>query len=132
MFRFAIAAGLLIALMLPQDLRAAEAGAPMQLAQSWPPDVDLLLPNKPKKRQKLLPYGRQQADPGMPQQGEALQSLIPESVAVRQAMQLLPGSKPLGVRLLSGARPVYAVKLRTKGQVQRVLVDALTGDVMGQ
>lgn len=132
MLRIAMAAGLLIALMLPQNLRAAEAAAPMQLAQVWPPDPDILFPGKPKKRQKVLPYGRQQADPGLPPQGDARQSLVPESLAVRQAMQMLPGSKPLGVRLLSGSRPVYAVKLRTKGQVQRVLVDALTGDVIGQ
>ena len=133
MLRFAMAAGLLIALMLPQETRAAEVVRPFQLAQalpSSPEDYELLL--KPKKRKKQLPYGRQQAEPMPGGQEQGFQQLIPESMAVGVAMQMLPESKPLGVRLLSGARPVYAVKLRSQGQVQRVLVDALTGEVIGQ
>ena len=47
-------------------------------------------------------------------------------------MQFFPGGKPIGVRLLSGPRPVYAVKIRTQGQVTRVLVDAQTAQVIGQ
>ena len=133
LLRIVMAVGLLVALMLPQELRAAEAVRPYQLAQALPfspQDYELLL--KRQKRQKQLPYGRQQAEPqpGGPEQG--FQQFIPESTAVGVAMQILPDSKPLGVRLLSGDRPVYAVKLRSQGQVQRVLVDALTGEVIGQ
>jgi hypothetical protein len=111
--RIAIAAGLVFALMLAPQARAAEGVRAVQLAQA-------------------LPYGRQQAEPlpGGPEQG--FLQLIPESMAVDVAMQILPDSKPLGVRLLSGDRPVYAVRLRSQGQVQRVLVDALTGEVIGQ
>lgn len=131
--RIAMAAGLVIALMLPQGTRAAEVAFPLQLAQASPfspDDYELLL--KRKKRQKQLPYGRQQAEPLPGGQEQGFQQLIPESMAVGVAMQMLPDAKPLGVRLLSGERPVYAVKLRSQGQVQRVLVDALTGEVIGQ
>lgn len=131
--RIAMAVGLLIALTLPQELRAAGAVHPYQLAQALPfspEDYELFL--KPKKRQKQLPYGRQQAEPPLGGQEQGFQQLIPESMAVGVAMQILPDSKPLGVRLLSGDPPVYAVKLRSQGQVQRVLVDALTGQVIGQ
>jgi hypothetical protein len=131
--RLAIAAGLLIALMLPQETRAAELVRPFQLAQalpSGPEDYELLFTRK--KRQKQLPYGRQQAEPSPGGMEQGFLQLIPESMAVGVAMQMLPDSKPLGVRLLSGDRPVYAVKLRSLGQVQRVLVDALTGEVISQ
>jgi uncharacterized membrane protein YkoI len=131
--RIAMAVGLLVALILPQELRAAETVRPYQLAQASPfspQDYELLL--KRKKRQKQLPYGRQQAEPLPGGQQQGFQQLIPESMAVGVAMQILPDSKPLGVRLLSGDRPVYAVKVRSQGQVQRVLVDALTGEVIGQ
>lgn len=131
--RLAIAAGLLIALMLPQETRAAELVRPFQLAQalpSGPEDYELLFTRK--KRQKQLPYGRQQAEPSPGGLEQGFLQLIPESMAVGVAMQMLPDSKPLGVRLLSGDRPVYAVKLRSLGQVQRVLVDALTGEVISQ
>ena len=131
--RLAIAAGLLIALMLPQETRAAELVRPFQLAQalpSGPEDYELLFTRK--KRQKQLPYGRQQAEPSPGGMEQGFLQLIPESMAVGVALQMLPDSKPLGVRLLSGDRPVYAVKLRSLGQVQRVLVDALTGEVISQ
>ena len=131
--RLAIAAGLLIALMLPQETRAAELVRPFQLAQalpSGPEDYELLFTRK--KRQKQLPYGRQQAEPSPGGMEQGFLQLIPESMAVGVAMQMLPDSKPLGVRLLSGDRPVYAVTLRSLGQVQRVLVDALTGEVISQ
>ncbi len=131
--RLAIAAGLLIALMLPQETRAAELVRPFQLAQalpSGPEDYELLFTRK--KRQKQLPYGRQQVEPSPGGLEQGFLQLIPESMAVGVAMQMLPDSKPLGVRLLSGDRPVYAVKLRSLGQVQRVLVDALTGEVISQ
>ena len=134
--RLAIAAGLLIALMLPQETRAAELVRPFQLAQalpSGPEDYELLFTRKKRqKRQKQLPYGRQQAEPSPGGMEQGFLQLIPESMAVGVAMQMLPDSKPLGVRLLSGDRPVYAVKLRSLGQVQRVLVDALTGEVISQ
>ena len=131
--RLAIAAGLLIALMLPQETRAAELVRPFQLAQalpSSPEDYELLFTRK--KRQKQLPDGRQQAEPSPGGLEQGFLQLIPESMAVGVALQMLPDSKPLGVRLLSGDRPVYAVKLRSLGQVQRVLVDALTGEVISQ
>lgn len=117
-------------LLVPGPLRAQQLpvpNMPYDLLQSLDPgdlagQVD---GNKKKKKNKQLPYGQHTPDgnPG---------GLIPESVAVGQAMSMLPGSKALGVRLVPGERPVYAVKLRTRGQVQRVLVDAMTGAVLGQ
>lgn len=59
-------------------------------------------------------------------------SLIPESVAVTQALAAYPEGKPLGVKLLPGSSPVYAVKLRVDGQVLRILVDAQSAEILGQ
>lgn len=54
-------------------------------------------------------------------------AVIPPSRAVRIAMSVVPGAKPIGVRLLP--RGVYAVTLRAKGRVEKVFVDAETGDI---
>lgn len=80
--------------------------------------------------QQQLPYGQfpQGELPGVAPAGE----VIPQSAAVAAAMQLYPYGKPIGVRLLQGSPPVYAVKIRTQGQVTRVLVDAQTAQVIGQ
>lgn len=59
-------------------------------------------------------------------------SLIPESMAVTQALAAYPNGRPLGVKLLPGPSPVYAVKLRVDGQVLRVLVDAQSAQILGQ
>jgi hypothetical protein len=58
--------------------------------------------------------------------------LIPQSVAVNQALSVYPGGKPLRVRLLPGPSPVYEVKLRVDGQVLRVHVDAQSAQILGQ
>lgn len=57
--------------------------------------------------------------------------VIPPSVALRVALSYSPGSQGLGVDLLQGRRLVYAVKLKTGNRVHRVLVDALTGQIVG-
>jgi hypothetical protein len=64
--------------------------------------------------------------------GYASGTLIPQSVAVTQALAAYPGGKPLGVKLFPGPPPVYAVKLRVDGQVFRVLVDAQSAQILGQ
>ncbi len=58
--------------------------------------------------------------------------LIPQSLAVTQALAAYPDAKPLGVKLLPGPSPVYAVKLRVDGQVLRVLIDAQSAEILGQ
>lgn len=58
--------------------------------------------------------------------------MIPPSVALQVALNYSPGSQGLGVRLLQGARLMYAVKLKTGNRVHRVLVDAHTGQVLGE
>jgi hypothetical protein len=54
-------------------------------------------------------------------------AVIPPSRAVRIAMSVVPGAKPVGVRLLP--RGVYAVTLRANGRVEKIFVDAETGDI---
>jgi len=55
---------------------------------------------------------------------------ISPSQALRKALRISPGSMGLGVELLPGAPPVYAVKLKTGSRIHRVLVDALSGRVL--
>jgi hypothetical protein len=58
--------------------------------------------------------------------------LIGPTEAVNQALAAVPDGKPLGVKLLKGPSPVYAVKLRVRGRVRRILVDARTAQVLGE
>ena len=58
--------------------------------------------------------------------------LIGPTEALTQALAVVPGGKALGVKLLKGPNPVYAVKLRVGGQVRRILVDARTAQVLGE
>ncbi len=58
--------------------------------------------------------------------------VIPPSAALRAALGYSPGSQGLGVRLLKDGRLMYAVKLKTGNRVHRVLVDAQTGQVVGE
>jgi uncharacterized membrane protein YkoI len=53
-------------------------------------------------------------------------------MALRLALSYSPGSQGLDVTLMQGGRPVYAVKLKTGNRVHRVLVDARTGQVLGE
>ena len=70
-------------------------------------------------------------DPVIQAQSYAQQQLVPQSVAWRIAMRHSPpGSKGLAIRLRAGNRPVYVVKVRTAGQVRRVIVDARNGRVL--
>jgi uncharacterized membrane protein YkoI len=57
--------------------------------------------------------------------------VIAPSMALRLALRYSPGSQGLDVTLMQGGRPVYAVKLKTGNRVHRVLVDARTGQVVG-
>jgi hypothetical protein len=58
--------------------------------------------------------------------------MIPPSAALQAALRYAPGSKGLGVRLLQGPRLMYAVKLKTGDRIRRVLIDARTGQVLGE
>jgi hypothetical protein len=58
--------------------------------------------------------------------------LIGPTEALTQALAAVPGGKALDVKLLRGPNPVYAVKLRFRGQVRRILVDARTAQVVGE
>lgn len=56
---------------------------------------------------------------------------IAPSMALRLALRYSPGSKGLDVTLVEGGRR-YAVKLKTGNRVHRVLVDARTGQIVGE
>lgn len=60
------------------------------------------------------------------------EGLIGPTEALTQALAAVPGGKALGVKLLKGPTPVYAVKLRVRGKVRRILVDARTAQVLGE
>jgi uncharacterized membrane protein YkoI len=60
------------------------------------------------------------------------QGLIGETEALTQAMAAIPGGKPLSVKLLKGSTPMYAVKLRVRGKVRRIFVDARTAQILGE
>ncbi len=55
---------------------------------------------------------------------------IAPSQALRKVLRVIPGSMGLGVELLPGVPPVYAVKLKTGSRIRRVLVDAVSGRVL--
>lgn len=73
-------------------------------------------------------------DPVISAQASGTTQLVPQSVAWRIAMRHSPpGSKGLAIQLKRrGAGPVYIVKVRTAGQVRRVVVDARNGRVLGR
>jgi uncharacterized membrane protein YkoI len=60
------------------------------------------------------------------------ENLIGPTEALTQALAAVPDGKALGVKLLKGPTPVYAVKLRVRGKVRRILVDARTAQVLGE
>jgi hypothetical protein len=66
------------------------------------------------------------------QSGDDRGQLIGPTEALTQALSVVPGGKALGVKLLKGENPVYAVKMRVGGQVRRILVDARTGQILGE
>jgi uncharacterized membrane protein YkoI len=59
-------------------------------------------------------------------------SLIGPTEALNQALAAVPGGKALGVKLLKGPTPVYAVRLRVRGRVRQIFVDARTAQVLGE
>ena len=63
------------------------------------------------------------------QQGN--QQVIAPSMALSVALGYSPGSQGLDVTLVQGGQ-VYAVKLKTGNRVHRVLVDARTGQILGE
>jgi len=58
------------------------------------------------------------------------QRVIAPSMALSLALRYSPGSQGLDVTLVQGGT-VYAVKLKTANRVHRVLVDARTGQILG-
>ena len=92
---------------------------------------------KRKKRKRLPayvqpppPYGEEGYPPAEVYGGGG--GLIGPTEALNQAMTYVPGGRALGVKLLKGATPMYAVKMRVDGRVIRVLVDARTAQVLGE
>ena len=59
-------------------------------------------------------------------------AVIAPSMALSLALRYSPGSQGLDVTLVERGRPMYAVKLKTGNRVHRVLVDALTGEILGE
>ena len=59
------------------------------------------------------------------------QQAIAPSMALSMALRYSPGSQGLDVALVQGGR-MYAVKLKTGNRVHRVLVDARTGQILGE
>ena len=57
--------------------------------------------------------------------------LVPKSVAARAARRY-SGGQVLGIRLRNGSRPVWVVKVKTRGKIRRVQVDARNGRVIGR
>jgi hypothetical protein len=58
--------------------------------------------------------------------------VIPPSMALSLALSYSPGSQGLDVTLVQGRRLMYAVKLKTGTRVHRVLIDAHTGQILGE
>ncbi|HHN66693.1 MAG TPA: hypothetical protein ENK15_01470 [Thermopetrobacter sp.] len=56
--------------------------------------------------------------------------ILGASLALSKALQRYPGSKPLGVRLLPGREPVYAVRLRRGDRIIIMRVNAVTGAIL--
>ncbi len=87
-------------------------------------------------RRKLPPAFRPPRNPPRqattPQRGLPAppQRRIAPSQALRKVLRVIPGSMGLGVELLPGVPPVYAVKLKTGSRIRRVLVDAVSGRVL--
>ena len=59
-------------------------------------------------------------------------ALIPQSVALRNALRYASGGNGLGICLRRGSRPVYVVKVKKGSRIFRVRVDARNGRVLGQ
>ncbi len=59
-------------------------------------------------------------------------SLIPQSVALQNALRYASGGQGLGISLSGGSRPVYVVKVKKGSRIFRVRVDARNGRVLGQ
>ena len=74
------------------------------------------------------PPRRPPRDPAIPPPAGSRR--IAPSQALRKVLRVIPGSLGLGVELLPGAPPVYAVKLKTGSRIRRVLVDAVSGRVL--
>ena len=93
---------------------------------------------KRKKRQRIRPpppyepppFGDEEEYPPPVYGGGG--GLIGPTEALTQALSYMPGGRALGVKLLKGANPMYAVKMRVDGRVIRVLVDARTAQVLGE
>ncbi|HYM99457.1 MAG TPA: PepSY domain-containing protein [Aestuariivirgaceae bacterium] len=97
-----------------------------------------LAPGFSKKRQKqrrrieIYSQPSYYEDDQFVQNNDTGENLIGETEALTQALAAVPDGKPLGVKLLKGPTPVYAVKLRVRGKVRRILVDARTAQVLGE
>jgi uncharacterized membrane protein YkoI len=93
---------------------------------------------KRKKRQRIRPppsyepppFGDEEEYPPPVYGGGG--GLIGPTEALTQALSYMPGGRALGVKLLKGPNPMYAVKMRVDGRVIRVLVDARTAQVLGE
>jgi uncharacterized membrane protein YkoI len=86
-----------------------------------------------RQRRQIEIFAPQDDDEGRyVQYNEQNQGLIGPTEALTQALAAVPGGKALGVKLLKGETPMYAVKLRVRGKVRRILVDARTAQILGE
>ncbi len=140
--------------MIPRPLPLLRSSLPSRVRRTAPPRrrndvtpaaVRVAFPynnryNRPRRpvfrpRRSLPPVFRPpRKRPGAPRPGPAPAPAparrISPSEALRNVLRITPGSMGLGVELLPGGHPVYAVKVKTGSRIRRVLVDALSGRVL--
>lgn len=90
---------------------------------------------KRRKQRRQIEIYSQPSDYGedqFVQNNDTGENLIGPTEALTRALAAVPDGKALGVKLLRGPTPVYAVKLRVRGKVRRILVDARTAQVLGE
>lgn len=88
--------------------------------------------NRRKARRSIEVYSPLDDDDQFVQNYDRGGDLIGPTEAVSQALAAVPGGKALGVKLLKGPSPVYAVRLRVRGKVRQIFVDARTARVLGE
>ena len=103
---------------------AIAASVAMMLATGDPAMPQTPNPN-PQPQSKLQNQPKFQTEPSQQPAGSPDLPLIKPSQALIIAQRLVPNSKGINVQLLPGGN--YAVTLKHKNQVQRVIIDGDTG-----
>lgn len=127
-------AGLAVLTPRQADARDVPRGLPIILAKS--PDLrQRVLPRRPRvegrqlQRPRARPRIRRPLPPrqGVAPRPAARAPVLGASSALNRVLRQYPDSKPLGVRLLPGRKPVYAVRVRRGNRVIIKRIDARTG-----